>query len=190
MNKFLIFTAPSGGGKTTILKKIMSSYPQLNFSISATSRPPRNGEINGKDYYFLSAKEFKAKIKNDEFLEWEEVYQDQFYGTLKSEIKRINDNNQIPVFDLDVIGAHNLQEKYREYSKSIFIKPPSIEVLKERLINRKTEDEESLNKRLFRAKMEIEKAPCFDHVIVNDKLEVALQSVDKIVENYLSTSVL
>jgi len=153
-NKLLIVTAPSGSGKTTIVRHLMSVYDELAFSVSATTRPKRPYEIHGKDYYFMSDEEFHKGVENGLFVEWEEVYEGRFYGTLKSEIERISDDGKIPVFDIEVIGAQDILAIYPQ-AFSLFIQPPSVEELRRRLLHRKTEDPESLRKRLERAEREL-----------------------------------
>ncbi len=183
--KLLIFSAPSGSGKTTIVKQILSQTNNLEFSISATSRSPRKYEIDKKDYYFLSIDEFKQKIDNKEFIEWEEVYKNVFYGTLKSELERIWSHGNNVVFDVDVLGGINLKKIFKEQALSIFIKPPSIEVLRKRLENRGTETLEQINKRIAKAEYELSFANDFDIVIINDNLDIAVQETIKKVQNFL-----
>ncbi len=182
----LIVSAPSGSGKTTILKKIFELYPdRFGFSVSATTRTPRQGEVDGKDYYFLSPSEFNKRIEASDFLEYEQVYDNLFYGTLKSEIDRINGEDRHPVFDVDVKGGVNIKKTLGDKAYSIFIMPPSVEVLKHRLINRGTETEETLNKRIQRAEMEISYAKFFDKIIVNDDLAAAVKEFSKAVEEHI-----
>lgn len=187
IQKALIFSAPSGGGKTTIVRELMSrlSLP-FAFSVSATTRPPRSSEKHGVDYYFLTVEEFKEKIDKGDFIEWEEVYPGQFYGTLKSEVDRLWKKGKIILFDVDVKGALSLKKYFGDQSLSIFIKPPDIEILKQRLINRKTESEQSLKTRLDRAMFEMSFEPMFDVVIVNDNLENAVQETVDRVKAFLS----
>jgi guanylate kinase len=184
--KVIIFSAPSGAGKTTILRNILQQGFELEFSVSATSRQPREGEEDGKDYHFLSVEEFKSKIKNDEFLEWEEVYGGNFYGTLKREIDRIWAMGKNVIFDVDVYGGLNIKKYFGAQALSIFIMPPSVEVLEERLINRGTETYESLQKRVSKARQEIELAPRFDKIVVNDNLETATEQTKKEIKAFLS----
>ncbi len=183
--QLIIFSAPSGTGKTTILKKILEKGFPLEFSVSACSRPMRKGEINGKDYYFLSAEAFRHKIANGDFLEWEEVYSGSYYGTLKSELERIWQNGHHVIFDVDVLGGVNIKKKYPENSLSIFILPPSIEELEKRLSKRSTETTETLQKRLNRAKMELSYAHEFDIRIVNDDLKKAIKEVEKAITTFI-----
>jgi guanylate kinase len=178
----IVVSAPSGSGKTTIAKKIMEKFPFIKFSVSATTRPKRNGEIDGKDYFFLTKEEFEKKIQNGELLEWEEIY-GNYYGTLKSVVESALKNGDILLFDIDVNGAISIKKKFPDDSVLIFIKPPSIETLKERLKRRKTETEEQIKKRLERVPMELGKAEFFDYIIVNDKLENTVNAVLRVVFN-------
>jgi guanylate kinase len=172
--KLIIFSAPSGSGKTTIVRRVMQSRIPLEFSISATSRLPRNNEKDGVDYYFLTPEEFRYKIANNEFLEWEEVYENQYYGTLISEVEKIRNRGYNVVFDVDVVGGLNIKRKYSDEALSIFISPPSFAALKERLELRGTETPESLLKRLSKVKFEMDFASQFDLIIINDILENAV----------------
>lgn len=172
--KLLIVTAPSGAGKTTIVQHLLEQFDELAFSVSATTRPPRPGEEHGVDYYFLSQEAFKAAVAADEFVEWEEVYPGRCYGTLKAEINRLWAANKTVVFDVEVVGATNLKKFYPEDSLSVFVQPPSPEILFERLRNRNTENEESLRVRIARATEELAYAENFDTVLVNDDLALAL----------------
>jgi len=184
--KLLIVSAPSGAGKTTIVKELLNVIPNLKFSVSATSRSKRDNETDGKDYYYLSVSEFKNKIKNDEFLEWEEVYKNQFYGTFKSEIERIwHDGNHV-VFDVDVQGGLNIKKQYKKKSLSIFIMPPSLKVLENRLKARQTESKKTLKARTLKARQEIMQFSNFDKVIVNDDLKSAFNEAKKMVSEFLS----
>ncbi|MFZ4401946.1 MAG: guanylate kinase [Bacteroidales bacterium] len=183
--KLFIFSAPSGAGKTTIVKQLLALNSQLEFSISATSRSLREGERNGKDYYFISAEEFRSKIRNNEFLEWEEVYENQYYGTLKSELDRIWALSHHVVFDVDVVGGLNIKNAYPERALSVFVMPPTPEILKDRLINRCTENEESIKKRLEKAEWELGFADKFDTILINDKLEDSIRKANEIVENFI-----
>jgi guanylate kinase len=183
--KLIIFSAPSGTGKTTIIRHLLQSDLPLEFSISATSRHKRKNEINGKDYYFFSPETFREKIENKEFLEWEEVYPDQFYGTLLSEINRIWVNGKHALFDVDVVGGMNIKNKYLDRSLALFLMPPSLEVLKERLICRKTETEASINKRKDKAEYELCFADKFDKIIINDDLETAKKDAYNMVKHFL-----
>jgi len=183
--KMIAFTAPSGAGKTTIVKHLIKKYDQLGFSISATTREKRKNEKHGKDYYFMSIEEFKSQRRKRKFVEWEEVYDDQFYGTLKSEVERVWETGKHVVFDIDVKGATAIKKKYKERCLAIFIKPPSLNVLIERLKNRNTEDEKSLKKRIRRVKRELKYENNFDEVLVNDLLEVALEEAELYVEDFM-----
>jgi guanylate kinase len=183
--KLLIFSAPSGSGKTTLVHYLIEQIPQLAFSVSATSRPPRPGEENGKDYFFLGIDDFKKKIEENAFVEWEEVYENQFYGSLKSEVERLRNEGQTVVFDVDVKGGLNIKKQFGGEALAVFVKPPSIKVLEERLRARSTEDEASLKKRISRASYELTFEPQFDAVIVNDQLEQAKQQSLRLVRSFL-----
>jgi guanylate kinase len=183
--KILILTAPSGAGKTSITHFLMQEFSNLAFSVSATTRSPRQNEKDGADYYFISADDFKTKIKQKEFAEWEMVYEGKYYGTLKSELKRIWDLNKVPVLDIDVKGALHVQQQYPENTLSIFIQPPSVDELKNRLLSRGTETEESLNARVNKAAYEIGFKEHFNKVIVNDILENACIEAKEILTAFL-----
>jgi guanylate kinase len=185
MSKLIIITAPSGAGKTSIVRELLKKNDQLAFSISATTRKKRPHEKDGVDYYFLGHEAFKKRIENGEFAEWEEVYENQFYGTLKSEIERIWALDKHIIFDIEVKGAQNIKKAYGDQALAIFIKPPSLETLINRLKNRKTENEKSLKKRIQRAKKELEFENKFDCVVVNDILEDAVKDVEKLLEKFL-----
>lgn len=179
--KVVIVSAPSGAGKTSIVKFLLEKMPQLAFSISATSRPKRANEQHGKDYYFLAVEEFKKKLEGGDFLEWQEVYPNQFYGTLKSEVERLWGEGKIVIFDVDVLGGLNIKKIFGEKALSVFIQPPTVEELKNRLCGRGTETPESLKKRLDKAEYELSFAPQFDLIVVNDVLEDArAESFEKI----------
>lgn len=186
MNKCIIFSAPSGAGKTTIVKQLLAANFPLEFSISAATRELRGNEVDGKDYYFLSVADFKAKIENGDFIEWEEVYPDHFYGTLKAEIERIWASGKAVIFDVDVVGGINLKKHFGDDALSIFIMPPSLEVLEERLRGRATETEDRITKRLGKAKQELITADQFDYVILNDDLEKAVKGATFILEKFLA----
>lgn len=186
MKKLIIFTAPSGAGKTTIVRHLLKKYDKLAFSVSATNRACRPHEEDGKDYYFLSSEEFKRRVNDKEFLEWEEVYDDQYYGTLKSEVERIWEKGKCIIFDIDVKGAENIKKTYPDNSHAVFVKAPSIEVLLNRLQKRKTESPASLRKRITRAKEEMKYEKKFDIVLVNDILDVTLKEAEGIVEDFLN----
>jgi len=183
--KLLIFSAPSGSGKTTLVKYLMQHIDNLSFSISATSRNIRGGEINGKDYYYLTADEFRQKITNNEFVEWEEVYHNKFYGTLKSEVERIRNNGQNVVFDVDVVGGVNIKKLYGDDALAIFVMPPSIEILKQRLTDRGTDTASDIKTRIDKAEYELTFADKFDSVIINDKLEKAQTETFKLVKLFV-----
>lgn len=184
--KLIVFSAPSGSGKTTIVRHLLKQEElKLDFSISATSREVRGDEEDGKDYYFLSLKDFKHKIKNDEFLEWEEVYRDNFYGTLKSEVERIWNNGKHVIFDIDVVGGLDIKHIYPDRTLAVFVKPPSIEELKIRLKKRKTESDDKINMRVAKASIELATAPQFDFIIENNHLGTALNEAYNLVSNYV-----
>ncbi len=184
--KLIVFSAPSGSGKTTIVKHLLNQADlNLEFSISAASRDPRGEEVNGKDYYFISTEEFKKHIKNEDFLEWEEVYRDNFYGTLKSEIERIWAKGKNVIFDIDVAGGLRIKSKFPEETLAVFVKPPSIDELKIRLKKRSTESEDKINMRIAKASVELATAPQFDVVIKNYDLEVALEEAYHLVKDFV-----
>ncbi len=184
--KLLIFSAPSGAGKTTLVRYLMDEIPSLEFSVSAASRKARKGERHGHDYYFLTAEDFRKKIANDEFVEWEEVYEDHYYGTLLSEVERIRNNGNHVVFDVDVKGGVNIKKQFGDQALAVFVKPPSVEVLKERLIGRNTETKETLKKRLDRAVYELGFEDKFDVILINDNLEKAKEESLILVNNYIN----
>tara|TARA_R110002073_G_scaffold279026_1_gene443088 strand:+ start:367760 stop:368371 length:612 start_codon:yes stop_codon:yes gene_type:complete len=184
--KLIVFSAPSGSGKTTIVRHLLNlDYLNLEFSVSATSRAKRGNEIEGEDYYYLSIEAFKKKIKSDEFLEWEEVYRDNFYGTLKSEIERIWALGKHVIFDIDVVGGLRIKKKYPEETLAVFVKPPSVDELKIRLKKRKTESDDKINMRIAKASVELATAPQFDKIIKNHDLEVALNEAEVLVANFI-----
>jgi guanylate kinase len=185
-NKVIIVSAPSGAGKTTLVKHLLESFPQLEFSISATSRKPRQNEKDGIDYYFISVDEFKKRINNNEFIEWEEVYPNCYYGTLKSEIHRIWEKNKVVLFDVDVKGGINLKKIFNNNAISIFIAPPDLKTLEKRLINRGTETNESIKTRLEKASYEMNFKDKFDYIIINDNLDTAKQEIYSIVYYWLN----
>ncbi len=186
MNKVVIVSAPSGAGKTTLVKYVLSAFPQMEFSVSATSRTPRPNEQHAKDYYFISMDEFKKKIANNEFVEYEEVYPGCFYGTLKAELQRIWDKGKMVLFDVDVKGGINLKKIFGKQSISIFISPPNLEVLEQRLKNRGTETPETLKTRIEKASYEMTFSSQFDYVLINDVLEKAKNEIYQIIYNWLS----
>lgn len=183
--KLIIFSAPSGSGKTTIVRHLLTRDLNLEFSVSACSRPQRVGEVDGKDYYFLSVDEFKQKIKNEEFVEWEEVYTNNFYGTLRSEIKRIWARGKHVVFDVDVKGGLNLKKQFGDDALAVFVKAPSIKHIEERLKMRDTETPESFARRIQKAAKEMETASDFDVILVNDDLNNALREAERIVKDFV-----
>ena len=183
--KIIIFSAPSCAGKTTIVRHLLSKHPDFAFSVSATSRKPRGKEVHGVDYFFMTADEFKAKISNNEFLELQEVYPDNFYGSLKNEVDRILKSGKNILFDVDVVGGSNIKKHYGNRALALFIQPPSITELKKRLLARSTDDKEVIRKRVEKAERELTYAPLFDYIIVNDTLEHALQEAEERVENFL-----
>ena len=185
MGKAILFSAPSGCGKTTIIGELMQYFDCFDFSISATSRKPRGEERDGVDYHFLSHDEFMRRVEAGEFLEWEEVYQGTCYGTLKSEVKRIWDSGRVIVFDVDVNGGRNIKRYFGDDALSIFVMPPSIEVLEQRLRSRGTDSEEAIVKRLARSAEELKQAPQFDRTIVNDDLQRAVAETRKVIEDFL-----
>ncbi|MBC8767404.1 guanylate kinase [Arenibacter sp. BSSL-BM3] len=184
--KLIIFSAPSGSGKTTIVKHLLNQ-PELNlaFSISATSRPRRGKEKHGEHYYFMSLSEFKQHIKDDDFLEWEEVYRDNFYGTLKSEVDRLWAEGKNVIFDIDVVGGLRIKKKFPEQTLAVFVKPPSVDELKIRLKKRSTESEDKINMRIAKASVELATAPQFDTVIKNYDLDTALNEAHKLVADFI-----
>lgn len=184
--KMIIFSAPSGAGKTTIVKHLLSQNLNLSFSISATSRKIRENEQHGKDYYFLRVNDFKSKINNEEFVEWEEVYKDRFYGTLKSEVERIWSNGEHVIFDVDVKGGVNIKKLFKDKALAIFVQPPSIEELKSRLLNRSTDSDQDIDVRISKAEYEMSFANQFDYILINDDLAKAKEEAEKIVRQFLN----
>ena len=185
LHKLVLFCGPSGSGKTTIVHHLMQQFPMMRFSVSATTREKRPNEVHGKDYYFLSVDEFKEKIQNDEFLEWEEVYKDRFYGTLKKEVERILNDGYVAIFDVDVEGGLHIRKQFGRQLLDVFVMPPSVDDLHKRLVARATESEDSLFKRLDKAEKEMNYAFRFNHVIVNAVLEDAKLDAVKIVKEFL-----
>ncbi|MDD4412627.1 MAG: guanylate kinase [Patescibacteria group bacterium] len=184
-NKVIIIAAPSGSGKSTIAQSLLANIPEIAFSISATTRSPRAGEKNGREYYFFTTEEFKKKIEAGDFFEWEEVYPDKIYGTLKSEMARIFADNKAILFDVDVVGGLNIKAKLGDQALAIFIAPPSLDELKERLISRNTDTEEAIRTRLEKAKQELEYKSKYDYVVINDNLDQACLEVNSLVKNFL-----
>jgi guanylate kinase len=183
--KVLIFSAPSGSGKTTVVKHLLSVFPQLNFSISATTRAPRAGETNGKEYYFITQEEFERKIKQGEFLEYEEVYSGLYYGTLHSEVERIWEQGKTVVFDVDVKGGLNIKKQLGNNALAVFLRPPSVEILMQRLRNRSTEVEHELQMRINKANEELSYESQYEVVIVNDVLQKTLEESETIVKAFI-----
>lgn len=183
--KALLFSAPSGSGKTTIIRELLQRFDCFEFAISATSRQPRAGERNGEDYYFLTPETFRQRVDNGDFLEWEEVYAGTCYGTLKSEIDRIWDNGHVIIFDVDVNGGMNIKKYFGSDALAIFVMPPSVEVLSQRLRSRGTESEEAIAKRLARSAEELKMSGQFDVTVVNDLLDRAVDETQRIINNYL-----
>ena len=183
--KLIIFSAPSGAGKTTIVHHLLDKFPQVEFSVSACSRPMRKDETHGVDYYFLSVDEFKQKISANDFIEWEEVYKDNFYGTLKVEIERIWKKGMHVIFDVDVVGGLNLKNQFGDLALAVFVMPPSIQHLEMRLRTRETETDESIARRIGKAENELKTANLFDKIILNDKLENAFVEAEKVISEFL-----
>lgn len=186
--RLIIFSAPSGSGKSTIVQWLMEEHPELKlyFSISCTSRAPRGTEQNGVEYFFLTPEEFRTKIQNDEFLEYEEVYQDRFYGTLKAQVERQREAGQNVVFDVDVKGGINIKKYYGDEALSLFIQPPSVEELRRRLVGRATDTPEAIEQRLAKAEYEMTFAPQFDSIVINDNLEEAKEQTLELISSFLN----
>ena len=185
--KLIVFSAPSGSGKTTIVRHLLGKEDlNLEFSISCTTRQPRGEEVNGKDYYFLTWEEFKKHIKAEDFVEWEEVYTDNFYGTLKAEVERIWAQGKHVIFDIDVAGGLRIKRKFPEETLAVFVKPPSVDELKRRLKQRSTESEDKINMRIAKASVELATAPQFDTIIKNYDLDVAKEDAYKLVKDFIS----
>jgi len=185
MNKVIIFSAPSGAGKTTVVHHLLNTRADMAFSVSATTRGPRPNEVYGKDYYFLDAADFEKKIEEEGFVEWEQVYNGLFYGTLESEVQRLWDAGKVVLFDVDVAGGINLKKAYGDQALSVFIKPPSLEILEARLRTRATESEEKLNERISKAKMELDFENQFDIVLLNDRLEDTLSKASSLCSAFI-----
>ena len=185
--KLIVFSAPSGSGKTTIVRALLKR-PELNlaFSISATSRPPRGEEVDGKDYYFLSQKEFEQNIRDGAFLEWEEVYPGQHYGTLLEEVNRLLEEGKNVVFDIDVIGGLNIKKQFNDEALALFVQPPSVEVLAQRLEQRGTDSSEKIHMRLEKARLELSQAPNFDHAVINESLDQAIEQAHELILNHIT----
>ena len=186
MNKVLIFSAPSGSGKSTIVNHILGLHPEIEFSVSATSRAPRGEEKDGVEYFFYSADIFRLLVRDDKFVEYEEVYPDRFYGTLKAEVNRIWARGHVIIFDVDVKGGVNLKKYFGDQALSVFIQAPSVEVLRQRLIGRGTDSAEDIEKRVAKAAEEMTYAPQFDKVLINDDLATALAEADAMVDTFLA----
>jgi len=184
-HKVIIFSAPSGSGKTTVVNHLLATMPELGFSVSATTRKPRVNELNGREYYFLEQEDFENKIKNEEFLEHEEVYTGIFYGTLKSEVDRLWALGKTVIFDVDVVGGVNIKKQFGNKALSIFLRPPSIDVLMERLRKRSTEVEHQLQMRLEKAQFELQFESQYDMVLINDRLEDTLSKAEQIVKDFI-----
>jgi guanylate kinase len=188
--KLIVFSAPSGSGKTTIVRHLLKQEDlNLEFSISAATREARGEEVSGKDYYFMSLAAFKTHIKNEDFVEWEEVYRDNFYGTLKSEVERIWAQGKNVIFDIDVAGGLRIKHKFPEETLAVFVKPPSVDELKRRLKERSTESDEKINMRIAKAHVELATAPQFDVVIKNYDLEIALEEAHQLVKNFVNEKI-
>lgn len=185
MNKVIIFSAPSGSGKTTVVNHLLSIMPELGFSVSATTRKPRENEVHGREYYFLDQQDFETRIANNEFLEYEQVYKGIFYGTLKSEVDRLWSLEKTVIFDVDVVGGVNIKEKFGDKALSIFLRPPSIDILMERLRKRSTEVEHQLQMRIEKAQFELQFENKYDTVLINDRLEETLQRAEQIVRDFI-----
>jgi len=185
--KIIELAGPSGSGKTTLAKRLLEEFQQIQFSTSATTRPPRKNEVDGRDYYFLTDEEFNRNIKKGNFLEWETVYENIRYGTLKSEVDKHLKSGYFTMLDIDVVGALNVKNIYKDQCLAIFIKPPSLDVLQKRLISRKSESDNTLKVRLKRAEKELSYAHKFDHVVVNDNVKTAYQAIKKLVEPFIKS---
>lgn len=184
--KVLIFSAPSGSGKSTIVSHILSVHPEVEFSVSATSRPPRGSERDGIEYWFLSTEEFRSRVAADEFVEYEEVYEGRFYGTLKTEVERIWAKGHVIIFDVDVKGGVSLKKYFGSKALSVFIQAPSVDVLRDRLVKRGTDSPQDIEKRIAKAAEEMTYAPKFDHILINDDLSKAYAEAEKMVDEFLA----
>jgi guanylate kinase len=187
MHKVIIFSAPSGSGKTTVVNHLIETMPELGFSVSATTRKPRETELHGREYYFLDQEDFENRIRNDEFLEYEQVYKGIFYGTLKSEVDRLWSLDKTVIFDVDVVGGVNIKEKFGEKALSIFLRPPSLGILMERLRKRSTEVEHQLQMRIDKAQYELQFEDRYDKVLINDRLEETLEKAEKMVRDFIDS---
>lgn len=186
--KLIIVSAPSGSGKTTIVRHLLSCFPSLAFSVSATNRKIRGGEQDGKDYFFISEDEFRNRIASGDLLEWQEVYSGSLYGTLKSEVERMMSEGKDVIFDVDVVGGLNIKKEFGNRALSVFVKPPSVKIIEERLNCRNTDSAETIRNRVAKAEQELSYADRFDFVLVNDDLENAKQEISKVVENFLGSN--
>ena len=187
--KLLVFSAPSGSGKTTIVRHLLKQEDlNLEFSVSAATREPRGQEVDGKDYYFMSIEQFKKHIKAEDFVEWEEVYRDNFYGTLKSEVERIWAKGKNVIFDIDVAGGLRIKSKFPQETLAVFVKPPSVDELKRRLKERSTESDDKINMRIAKAHVELATAPQFDKIIKNYDLDVAKEDAYQLVKDFINTN--
>lgn len=184
-NKVVIFSAPSGSGKTTVVRHILDLHPEMEFSVSATSRPPRGQEQDGVDYYFLSPRAFKARIRADKFVEYEEVYEGRFYGTLKSEVERIWAKGHVIIFDVDVKGGISLKNYFGDRALSVFIQAPDVAELRRRLVARGTDSPEAIDERVAKAAEEMTYAPRFDYILINDDLQTAFREIEGVVDRFL-----
>ncbi len=184
-NKVVIFSAPSGSGKTTVVHHILELHPEMEFSVSATSRPPRGQEQDGVDYYFLSPRAFKARIRADKFVEYEQVYEGRYYGTLKSEVERIWKKGHVIIFDVDVKGGVSLKKYFGDQALSVFIQAPDVDEIRRRLVARGTDTPEAIEERVAKATEEMTYAPQFDYILVNDDLETAFREIETVVDDFL-----
>ncbi len=187
ISKLIIISAPSGSGKTTIVKHLLATFPSIAFSVSATSRKLRSGETDGKDYFFISEDEFKQKIDSSELLEWQEVYASSYYGTLRSEVERLLNEGKDVIFDVDVVGGLNIKKEFGNRALAVFVCPPSIESLEERLVFRNTDSIETIRKRIEKAAHELSYADKFDYVLVNENLDVAKETIVNVVNEFLNS---
>jgi guanylate kinase len=188
VGKAIIFSAPSGAGKTTLVRSMLEKFPVLSFSVSATNRSRREGETEGKDYYFISTEAFQEAVRNNRFVEYEEVYSGNFYGTFRAEVERIWQQGKVVIFDVDVVGGLSLKRQFQDDALSIFVKAPSVEVIENRLRQRKTESDEKIAIRLAKAESEMQYAVAFDKILLNDELELALARATEMIAEFLLSS--
>jgi len=188
VGKAIIFSAPSGAGKTTLVRSMLEKFPVLSFSVSATNRSRREGETEGKDYYFISTEAFQEAVRNNRFVEYEEVYSGNFYGTFRAEVERIWQQGKVVIFDVDVVGGLSLKRQFQDNALSIFVKAPSVEVIENRLRQRKTESDEKIAIRLAKAESEMQYAVAFDKILLNDELELALARATEMIAEFLLSS--